>query len=147
MKRKLSEEDIQQRDKLIRHYAEKRYSANQIQKKLQENGLGMRRKELLARVREAKGVPKKPKPEVHVPIKYRKAEKKGIPAKWIAVYGSVDGTSRRIELAGSGKQLYKAMLDVAKHPPKKRFVQCSATEVSNYLDYQTLWDERPKVKS
>ena len=59
----------------------------------------------------------------------------------------MDGTSRRIELAGSGKQLYKAMLDVAKHPPKKRFVQCGATEVANYLDYENMWDERPKVKS
>ena len=147
MKRKLSNEDMQQRDKLIHYYAEKRYSANQIQKKLQEQGLGIRRKELLAKVREVKGVPKKPNPEVYIPIKYRRAEKKGIPAKWIAVYGSVDGTSRRIELAGSGKQLYKAMLHVAKHPPKKRFVQCGATDVSNYLDYEKMWDERPKVKS
>jgi len=146
MKRKLSNEDIQKRDKLIQQYAEKRYSANIIQKKLQEQGLGIRRKELLAKVRAVKGVPKKPKPEIYIPIKYRKAER-GIPAKWIAVYGSVDGTSRRIELAGSGKQLYNAMLDVAKHPPKKRFVKCSASEASNYLDYEASWDEHPKVKS
>jgi hypothetical protein len=30
----------------------------------------------------------------------------------------VDGESRRVELAGSGSQLYNAMLDLAKHLPK-----------------------------
>jgi hypothetical protein len=109
----------------------------------------MRRKELLARVREVKGVPKRPKAEVHIPIKYRKVERRRVrvPAKWIAVYGTVDGKSRRVELAGSGRQLYRAMLDLAVHPPKKRFVRCSASEVSNYLDYEDEWDEHPAVRS
>jgi hypothetical protein len=150
LKRKLSKRDIQKRDRLIRYYVKKRYSANLIQKKLQEKGLGMRRKELLARVREVKGVPKRPKPEIYIPVKYRKPKPKRVrvvPAKWIAVYGTVDGESRRVELAGSGRQLYKAMLDLAKHPPKKRFVKCSATEVPNYLDYEDEWDEHPAVRS
>jgi hypothetical protein len=150
LKRKLSRKDIQKRDRLIRYYAKKRYSANLIQHKLKEKGLGMHRKELLAKVREVKGVPKKPKAEVHIPIKYRKRKPKRVrvvPAKWVAVYGTVDGKSRRVELAGSGRQLYKAMLDVAKHPPKKRFVRCSASEVPYYLDYEDEWDEHPAVRS
>jgi hypothetical protein len=150
LKRKLSKREIQKRDRLIRYYVKKRYSANLVQKKLQEKGLGMRRKELLAKVREVKGVPKKPKPEIHIPTKYRKRKPvrvRVVPAKWIAVYGTVDGESRRVELAGSGRQLYKAMLDLAKHPPKKRFVRCSASKVSNYLDYEDEWDEHPAVRS
>ena len=152
LRRKFSKKDIQRRERLIRYYVKKRYSANLIQKKLQEKGLGMRRKELLARVREVKGVPKKPKPEIYIPAKYRKPKAKPkrvrvVPAKWIAVYGTVDGESRRVELAGSGRQLYRAMLDLAKHPPKKRFVRCSASEVSNYLDYEDEWDEHPAVRS
>ena len=150
LKRKLSRKDIQRRERLIRYYVKRRYSANLIQHKLREKGLGMRRKELLARVREVKGVPKKPKAEVHIPVKYRKPKPKRVrvvPAKWIAVYGTVDGESRRVELAGSGRQLYRAMLDLAKHPPKKRFVRCSASEVSNYLDYEDEWDEHPAVRS
>jgi hypothetical protein len=150
LKRKLSKKEIQKRDRLIRYYVKRRYSANLIQKKLQEKGLGMRRKELLARVREVKGVPKKPKPEIHIPTKYRKPKPvrvRVVPAKWIAVYGTVDGESRRVELAGSGRQLYKAMLDLAKHPPKKRFVRCSASKVSNHLDYEDEWDEHPAVRS
>jgi hypothetical protein len=150
LKRKLSRKDIQKRDRLIRYYAKKRYSANLIQHKLREKGLGMRRKELLAKVREVKGVPKKRKAEVHIPIKYRKVKRRRVrvvPAKWVAVYGTVDGESRRVELAGSGRQLYKAMLDLAKHPPKKRFVKCSASEVPYYLDYEDEWDEHPAVRS
>ena len=148
--KRLTKKEIQQRDRLIRYYAKKRYSANLIQHKLRQKGLGMHRKELLAKVREVKGVPKKPKAEAHIPIKYRKRKPKRVrvvPAKWVAVYGTVDGKSRRVELAGSGRQLYKAMLDVAKHPPKKRFVRCSASEVPYYLDYEDEWDEHPAVRS
>jgi len=147
--KRLTKKEIQKRDRLIRYYVKRRYSANLIQHKLRQKGLGMRRKELLAKVREVKGVPRKPKAEVHIPAKYRKVKRRRVwvPAKWIAVYGTVDGKSRRVELAGSGRQLYKAMLDLAKHPPKKRFVRCSASEVSNYLDYEDEWDEHPAVRS
>ena len=155
MLRKLSKKQKVQRERLIRYYVRKRYSANLIQQKLREKGLGMRRKELLAKVREVKGVPKKPYAERYVPIKYlsrakRKKRLRKMPkaiAKWIAVYGTVDGKSRRIELGGSGRALYSAMLHVAKHPPKKRFVRCHAIEVPRYLDYDENWDEHPAVIS
>ncbi|MEM1540248.1 MAG: hypothetical protein QXJ07_02555 [Candidatus Bathyarchaeia archaeon] len=124
--KRLTERQIRQRERLIRYYVGKRYSANLIQHKLREKGLGMRRKELLAKVREIKGVPKRLHPEKHVPIEYlAKAERRRrvrvkpeAVGKWIAVYGTVDGKSRCIELSGSGRALYSAMLHVAKHPPK-----------------------------
>ena len=80
MLRKLSKKQKVQRERLIRYYVRKRYSANLIQQKLREKGLGMRRKELLAKVREVKGVPKKPYAERYVPIKYlsRAKRKKGL---------------------------------------------------------------------
>lgn len=125
--KRLTRKQIQQRDRLIRYYVKKRYSANLIQHKLRQKGLGMRRKELLAKVRAFKGVAKRPEAEKYIPRKYvarvkwrRRAERVGVaPAKWVAVYGTVDGESRRVELAGSGRQLHRAMLDLAKHPPKK----------------------------
>ncbi|MEM3797745.1 MAG: hypothetical protein QXY74_04835, partial [Candidatus Bathyarchaeia archaeon] len=145
----------EKRLRLIRNMVKKNYSANLIQHKLREKGLGMRRKELLAKVREIKGVPKRPHPEKHVPIKYlaraerrrRVRVKPEAFGKWIAVYGTVDGESRRIELGGSGRALYSAMLHVAKHPPKKRFVRCHASEAPYYLDYDEEWDEHPAVVS
>ncbi|MEM0007532.1 MAG: hypothetical protein QXR89_04600 [Candidatus Bathyarchaeia archaeon] len=153
--KRLTESQREQRERLIRYYVGKRYSANFIQHKLREKGLGMRRKELLAKVREVKGVPKRPRPEKHVPIKYLAKAERGRRlrvkpeafGKWIAVYGTVDGKSRRIELGGSGRALYSAMLKVAKHPPKRRFVRCHASEAPYYLDYDEEWDEHPAVVS
>ncbi|MEM2836863.1 MAG: hypothetical protein QXU68_07030 [Candidatus Bathyarchaeia archaeon] len=44
-------------------------------------------------------------------------------------------------------QLYRAMRDAIKHPPKKRFVECHAREVGRYLDHLREWDHRPEVIS
>ena len=139
---------------LIRRLVKKGYSTNQIQRELQKKGLGIRRKNMLKMVRKARGARKKPHAEKHVPIKYRRVKwrkqarrKPMFLAKWIAVYGTVNGKSRRVELAGSGRQLYRAMLDLAKHPPKKRFVRCSAIEAPRYLDYEDEWDKHPEVIS
>ncbi|MEM3586341.1 MAG: hypothetical protein QXO71_03370 [Candidatus Jordarchaeaceae archaeon] len=55
--------------------------------------------------------------------------------KSIVVYGTVSGKSRRVELTGSGRSLYNAMIVLSKHPPKQRFVKCSVGEVDYYLDY------------
>lgn len=156
--RKLSESQIRRRDRLIQYYVKKRYSANLIQHELRKRGLGMRRKEFLARVRELRGVPKRLHPEKYVPIKYLpstvkrekvriKRVKPEVLGKWIAVYGTVGGESRRIELAGSGRDLYNAMTYVARYPPKHRFVQCYASEAPMYLDFDEEWDEHPAVIS
>lgn len=151
-----SEDKEKERKKLIREYVKRGYSANKIQKELQKRGLGMRRKELLAKVREVKGISKKPHAEKHVPIKYKRKvmkmrkieEIKPISyPKWVAVYGTVNGKSRRVEMSGSGRELYNAMFDVVKHPPKRRFVRCHAGEAPFYLDYFDEWDEHPAVVS
>jgi hypothetical protein len=113
------------RERLIKRYVAEGYSANKIQKELHKQGLGIRRKILLAKIRRIKGVPKR---------KFRR-ERVYVAAKWIAVYGTVDGKSRRVELAGSGRQLFRAMLDLAVHPPKKRFVRCAASDVPYVLDH------------
>ena len=153
--RKLSESQIRRRERLIRYYVKKRFSANLIQHELRKKGLGMRRKQLLAKVREIKGVPKRPYPEKHVPStaiarrKWRRKAGRVKPevGKWIAVYGTVNGVSRRIELAGSGISLYRAMEYVATYPPKKRFVRCCASEAPYFLDYDEVWDAHPIVES
>ncbi|MEM2108000.1 MAG: hypothetical protein QXL10_01790 [Candidatus Bathyarchaeia archaeon] len=136
------------RRELIREYAGKGYSANRIQRELSKQGLGMQRKRLLAEVRRAKGLSRKPEPQKYVPIKYRRSAGFGAyRGKWLAVYGSVDGKSRRIEMVGFGRQLYDAMQVVSRYPPKRRFVKCSAEDAPYLLDYSQVWDERPEAES
>lgn len=139
--------------------AGKGYSANRIQKTLHREHMGMRRKTLLKLVREHKHVPPEKSRVVHrekyIPKKYRKYRREtvGYPllGKQIAVYGTVNGQSRRVEMSGNGRQLYNAMFIVAKHPPKKRFLVANASKINNYpnvfLDLRREWDEHPEVKS
>jgi len=131
LRRRLSERDVKRRERLIKRYVRLGYSANRIQKELQKRGLGMRRQTLLARVRE---------------VKIKEYERL-YGAKRLAVYGTVWGEGRRIELYGTGRQLYQAMLDVAVHPPKKRFVVCHAHDAPRHLDYLFRWDEHPIVET
>jgi len=143
MARKLTEEQVETRKRLIREYVKKNYSANSIQKELQKKGLGMRRKDLLREVRRFRRVAKKSEPEKYIPRKYRLVA----PIKQIAVYGTVRGVSRRIEMYGTGGELYSAMVRVSKYPPEKRFVRCHAGVVEKYLDFDERWDEHPEVLS
>jgi len=41
--------------------------------------------------------------------------------KGVAAYGTVHGKAKRVQMVGSGQQLYRAMQLVAKHPPKNSF--------------------------
>lgn len=70
--------------------------------------------------------------------------------KNVASYGTVHGKSKRVQMYGSGKQLYQAMQLVSKHPPKKQFLTVSAEALLNdpeeYLK-KGRWDARPEVKS
>ena len=145
---------------IIRKLAKKGYSANKIQKELQKRGLGIRRKELLRLVRKVKGVKKKPHAQRYIPRKYkaralwRKRALKVKPlliSKAIAVYGTVQGKSRRVEMSGTGRSLYNAMLYVGKHPPKKRFLRILADKIilfpRTYLNFDEKWDDHPKVIS
>lgn len=133
------------RERLIKNYVKQGLSANEIQKRLQKRGLGMRRKRLLAVVRMYKGVSKKPHPEKYVPkwtlLKYKR----------VAVYGLVDGQSRRAEIYGTGRSLYQVMQIAVKHPPKKRFLKETANRVlvspKDYFDIRAVWDDLPEVES
>lgn len=130
MKAKAEERRIKARV-YVRMYVAKGYSANRIQRELQKRGLGFRRKDLLKMVREVRGE------------EYRRL----YAAKRVALYGAVEGESRRLEIYGSGKQLYRAMQDAVEHPPKKRWVTCHAKEVGKFLDWFRSWDYRPEVLS
>ena len=156
---------------LIRKLVTKGYSANRIQKELQKRKMGIRRKRLLAYVRQVKGVEKKPTPEKYVPKKYREVRKSEIGfipresrsfwrrkprvymrlGKRIAVYGTVWGMSRRVEMYGTSRELYEAMLGVSQHPPKERFLVCDARDIIDnpfeYLDLGETWDGHPEVES
>lgn len=162
MRKKYSEEQIRKRERLIRAYVNRGYSANKIQRQLIKHGLGIRRKVLLSKIRKAKRVRPEParRMERYIPrkyeprVKWRRRAEKLMPlyiGKEIAVYGTVNGKSRRIELSGTGRALYNAMLLVGKHPPKRRFARARAVDVvenrHKYLDIRTVWDEHPEVKS
>lgn len=143
----------QRRNRLIKSYAQKGYSANRIQKMLRQKGLGLRRKELLRRVREVKKVKPRGTGAKYVPVKYRRpAERKAVqPAKAVAVYGLVYGESKRVQMYGSGRDLYKAMVLVSRHPPRKKFLTADASRIalspSEYLDLDEEWDRHPEVSS
>ncbi|MGD0496698.1 MAG: hypothetical protein ABSB28_11800 [Candidatus Bathyarchaeia archaeon] len=140
----------------IRSYARKGYSANKIQQKLRQRHIGMRRTKLLHYVRQAKHKRARPHVQKHIPREYRRqttytpAPKIGIFAKQIACYGSEHGKSKRIQMFGSGRQLYEAMQIVSKHPPKKQFLTISSEALlespEEFLE-RGHWDARPRVES
>lgn len=140
---------------LIRKESREGKTANQIQKDLQSRHMGMRRTRLLGYVREFKGIPPNAEPLKYTPKKLTLEErvhkqiserKRG---KNVSVYGTVNGESRRVQMYGDGRTLYRAMMDVAKYPPKKRFLTVSADNLlgGGYLDYYERWDEKPEVES
>jgi len=144
----------------IREDSRKGMTANQIQKDLQAHHMGMRRKTILGIIREERGKPKRGEEWRYIPTKYQyriladlpevkkeRMKRTGLFGKQIAVYGTVDGKSRRVQLTGTGKDLYRAMLDVAKFPPKKRFLTAGAGDVHRHLDFDDRWDKHPKVES
>ena len=162
MTRKLTRHERYQRaEALIRRLVKKGYSSTKIQKELRRRHLGIRRKNMLKIIRKVKGVKKKPHAEKYIPRKYRarvKWRRRALTVKptvylpkAVAVYGTVDGETRRVEMSGTGRSLYNAMLYVGKHPPKKRFLQVLADKIilfpRRYLDFDEKWDDRPKVIS
>ncbi|MEM2999765.1 MAG: hypothetical protein QW674_07230 [Candidatus Bathyarchaeia archaeon] len=150
---RLTEHEKAKRERLIREYARQGFSANLIQRRLSEQGLGMRRKELLRMVKRIKSEAR-PKAAVKISLaraaKPRRRRLKPI-GKRLAIYGTVDGESRRIELSGSGRELYLAMLGASQHPPRERFLVTSAKDFLenefDYLDLGERWDEHPEAES
>ena len=113
----------------------------------------MRRKDLLAEVRKIKGTKPKADRQKYTPHKYRIGRLKiRFPiVKQIAVYNTVQGQPRRVQVAGTGKELYRAMQYVSQYPPKKQFLTISAVELLKnpwrYLDRKKRWDRHPDIKS
>jgi len=66
--------------------------------------------------------------------------------KGVAVYGG----NKRIQMRGSGLDLYKAMKIVVKHPPKEQFLDITAEEVLHYPEIfleKGSWKGRPEIES
>jgi len=157
----------------IRAYIKQGYSANSIQKKLKNQGLGIQRKKLLAEVRKLKGTKPKAQPQKYTPKKYRRrisppARKPFYYGKHIAVYRYATSWrfkkiakkleypktySARFEFYGNGKNLAKAIrLALSGIVPRWEdpFVECSARafldDPYNYGEKGT-WVDRPNIES
>jgi hypothetical protein len=66
--------------------------------------------------------------------------------KGVAVYGG----NKRIQMRGSGTELYKAMKIVVKHPPKEQFLDITAEEVLHHPERfleKGYWQGRPEIES
>jgi len=148
-----------QQKKAIRPYVKEGLSSNKIQKRLQQRHIGMRRAVLLAEIRKIKRQKPKANRYKYTPRKYRKrrvfypshARRQFYGEYQIAGYGTVNGKSRRIQVYGNRKLLYKVMLLASQHPPLTRFLTINAeTLLSNpwrYLSREEFWDDRPRVDS
>lgn len=148
----------------IRELSKEGKSANQIQKNLSREGLGLRRKTILKYIRKSKHQKSKANTAKYTPRKYRKkgatygagysyarrGRKKPFGVKQIAEYGSVNGESRRIQVYGYGNQLYQVMQLTSRHPPRKQFLTISARELlsdPNKFLSEEYWDARPRINS
>jgi len=116
-------------EKRIRRLSKEDISANEIVRQLRREHRGIRRTTALSIIREERG------------------------PKHIAIYGKVNGRSKRIEVYGTGKDLYSIMFEGVHHPPKKRILRISAKKLNTIhgrgenLDMHEGWDERPTIKS
>jgi len=148
----------------IRTYVKQGISANKIQKKLQSQGLGIRRKVLLAEVRKLRGKKKKLHPEKYIRGDYRKrvtpkARRPKYAGRHVAVYRYARTLkhrrpySARFEFYGSGKDLGKAVrLALSGIVPKweNPFVECSARAfLNNPYKYgeRGEWVGKPNIES
>lgn len=158
-----------QQIKAIRGYVKQGFSANNIQKQLQKQHLGIRRTVLLAEIRKLKRQKPKADRKKYVPKKYRKRVRK-IPrrpkarkpvffGKHVAVYRYASTSrhprpySARFEFYGSGRDLFKAV-KLAHNGIVPRyeqpFVECSARAfLNNPFKYgeRGFWTARPDVTS
>jgi len=140
----------------IRELSRTKKSANKIIRQLRREHRGIRRTTALKYIRRFKG--RKPKTNVYkyTPRKYLTKEAFKIRGhevgrKHIAIYGRVDGQSRRIEVSGTGYQLMDFIQDAVHHPPKKRFARGNVGTIHGLgelkLDRRKTWDARPTIES
>lgn len=129
----------------IARLSEEDASANRIIKQLRAEGLGYRRKEMLKDIR-AYRASRPLKPEA-VPVAPTEERKKHLKVA-VAIYGTVKGSNKRIEIASTNKKLLGEAVALAiRHPPRERFPTVTAKELyehpSKYLNMGIGWDDRP----
>jgi hypothetical protein len=106
-----------QQKEAIQSYIKKGYSANQIQIKLKNQHLGLRRTVLLAEVRKVKGQKLKAGTAKYIPKKYVKvrwlarAELERLLEKRVTITGKHKGDFVTKTRSGKGKDLYRWVLD------------------------------------
>jgi hypothetical protein len=137
--------------KIIEQYSREGLSGNAIQKRLQQQGIRIRRQTMLTIVREAKGQKSQINTRKYTPIKYR--HRQTYPSffsrKGVSAYGTQNGKPKRVQIYGYDKNLQQAAILIAKKAPKKRFLTIDANELlydpKEYLGGD--WDARPQITS
>ena len=93
----------------IRQLSREGYSANQIQRKLQQEHIGSRRTTLSERARESKRQPVQHSVESYIPR--RRARIEGLRGKQVTLIGRHRGKRAVKQVRGSGRQLYRWIVD------------------------------------
>jgi hypothetical protein len=138
----------------IRQLSRQGKSSNEIVRQLRREGIGIRRKTILAYAREFKGRKPKAEPYKYTPRKYRRKPTypRGVviarAEKHVAIYGKHNGISKRIEISGTGKYLQQVLYDAVHHPPKERFLRTNQRRFERSRDLsKDEWDDRPTIRS
>ena len=133
------------------------YSANQIQKELRSEHIGLRRQIILNYTREFRNKPTQKNVSKYIPKKYRRIYRPI--GKVISFSGLVNGKVRRINLSAmDGRTLHKVIkekiFDYGEtkrgYSPKNQFLTIDANKLlsnpDKYLSKEE-WDTRPRINS
>jgi hypothetical protein len=141
----------------IRELDARRYSANQIQKELRSEHIGLRRQIILNYIREFRNKPAQRNVSKYVPKKYRRYYHPR--EKVISLSGLVNGRARRLNVfAYDGRTLRRVLrekiFDYGEtkrgYSPKSQFLTIDANKLlsnpDKYLEKEE-WDTRPRINS
>jgi len=141
----------------IRELNVRGYSANQIQKELRSEHIGLRRQIILYYIREFRNRPAQANVSKYTPKKYRRTYRPR--EKVISISGTVHGKTRRINLfANDGRTLRRVLreeiFDYGEtkkgYSPKSQFLTIDANKLlsnpDKYLEKEE-WDTRPRINS
>jgi len=141
----------------IRELTARRYSANQIQKELRRENIGLRRQIILNYTREFRNKPAQRNVGKYIPKKYRRIYRPR--EKVISISGLVNGKVRRLNLfAKDGRTLHRVLREKIfdygetkkSYSPKSQFLTIDANKLlsnpDKYLEKEE-WDTRPRINS
>jgi hypothetical protein len=141
----------------IRELNARGYSANQIQKELRSENIGLRRQIILNYTREFRNRPAQRNVSKYIPKKYRRIYRPI--GKVISLNGLVNGEVRRLNVSAyDGRSLHKVIKekifnygDTKKgYSPKNQFLTIDANKLlanpDKYLSKEE-WDTRPRINS